>query len=353
MITTVGFLARFVAFAALLCAVGAIAFRLLILNRAVLLPAGSVVRGSRRAASIGVVCGALIVASALVKLVVQTDEMRFPTDSWITVGGNLLLATTWGKTWLIQVGSALLLTMTMTLGRKDALPHWRMVALLALVMAGTFSYSSHAMSAARLGQYTLYADVLHLVGASMWLGTLAVMFISVVAGDGTDPASELAPVALRLQYLSGLLRVFSPVALVGAATVGASGVLAAFAHFTHVRELTTTRYGVYLLIKLGLVALVALMGFRNWRVLTPSLRRDVGNTDTSHTDTSQSVTSHTVPSHTDMSQRVKSHTTRSSKAPTRSMIRTMLLEVLLAVAVLGVTAALVVTPPPSELMSTP
>lgn len=343
MIAAVGFLARFVAFAALLCAVGAIAFRLLILNRATLLPAGSAVRGSRRAASIGVVCGALIVASALAKLIVQADEMRFPTDSWITVGSNLLLATSWGTTWFVQVGSALLLTMTMTLARKDALPHWRMVALLALVMAGTFSYSSHAMSAERLGQYTLYADVLHLVGASMWLGTLAVMFISVVAGDGTDPASELAPAELRVQYLVGLLRVFSPVALVGAVLVGASGVLAAFAHFTHVRELTTTRYGTYLLIKLGVVALVVLLGFRNWRVLTPALRREGGNTDTSQADTSLADTSHPV----------RLHATRSAKRPTRSMVRTMLLEVLLAVAVLGVTAALVVTPPPSELMSPP
>lgn len=309
MIETTGLIARFVTYCAILCIVGAVAFRLLIVTRSGL-SAGIIQRGSRRAAAIGSAAGMLVIVAALVKLVLQTAEMRFPGDSWIGVGSRMLFETSWGTTWLVQVACALLITMTFTLARKDALPRWNVLALLSIALASTPAFASHAKSAQRLGQYTVFADAAHVFGASLWLGTLFVMFMSIVRGDGNEPQSELSTSEMRAMYIASLLRSFSPVALIGAALVVASGVLASFAHITHWNELTGTRYGQNLLAKLAAVGLVWLFGWRNWKFITPYV---------------------------------------STQGP-RRMTRSMAIELTLTLVVIVLTAALVVTPPPAEAM---
>lgn len=267
-------------------------------------------RASRRAAAIGWMAGLLVIASALVKLVLQTEEMMFPTDSWIEVGSRMLFQTSWGKTWLVQVACALLITMTFALARKDALPRWNVLALLSIALASTPAFASHAMSAQRFREFTVYADAAHVLGASLWLGTLFVMFLSIVRNDGNEPQSERSASDMRASYISAMLRSFSPVALVGATLVVASGVLAAFAHVANFNELFNTSYGQKLIAKLIGVGLVWLFGWRNWKFITPQVLT----------------------------------------AGPRRMTRSMTIELTLAIIVLLITSALVVTPPPAEAM---
>lgn len=305
MIESLGLLARFVAFAGILTVVGAVAFRLFVLKR-VGVGASVSARASRRAASLGVFACIAVMIAAVVKLVLQTAEMRFPTDSWLVVGRQMLLETPWGTVWMIQFACAVLLAMSFTLARKDALPRWRTVAILSLVLAASSAFSSHAMSARRFGQYAIAADALHVVGAAVWMGTLFVMFISVWRGDANEPGSELTVSEQRAGYVGLLLRAYSPVAQASVAMVVVSGVVSSLAHLESVGELVSTPYGQALWRKLIFVVIVMALGFRNWKSLTPRLATD---------------------------------------GP-RRMTRGMLAELLIAAVVLALTAALVVTPPP-------
>lgn len=254
--------------------------------------------------------GIIVIVSAIAKLVLQTLEMMFPTDSWIDVGLRMLLHTGWGTTWLVQVACALLITMTFALARKDALPRWNVLALLSGVLAATPAFASHARSAERFKEYTVFADVLHVLGASLWLGTLFVMFMSIVRNDGNEPQSERSVSDMRASYITAILRSFSPVALVGATLVVISGVLSALAHIANFNELFNTPYGQKLIAKLIGVGLVWLFGWRNWKFITPHVL---------------------------------------TQGP-RRMTRSMAIELTLAIAVLLITSALVVTPPPAESM---
>ncbi len=170
------------------------------------LTTGAMGRGSRRSAAIGAFASMALVVADVVKLGIQTSEMRFPTDSWITVGRTMLFSTTWGTVWLVQVACAVLLAMTFTLARKDALPRWNVLAVLSIGLSATPAFASHAMTAHRFAQYSVVADVAHVVGASLWIGTLLVMFASIAGGDGNEPGSERLVSEMRARYIASLLR---------------------------------------------------------------------------------------------------------------------------------------------------
>jgi len=304
-IASLGLVARFVAYAGILTVVGAVAFRLLVVKR-VGVGVSTSARASRRAARLGSIACGLLAIAALAKLVLQTAEMRFPTDSWLVVGRQMLFDTPWGTVWMIQFGCAVLLAMSFTLARKDAFPRWSTIAILSLVLAASFAFSSHAMSASRFGQYAVAADVVHVLAASVWIGTLFVMTASVLGGDAIDPASELSVSEQRANYIGLLLRAFSRVAQVSVALVVGSGAVSSLAHLERIGDLIATPYGEALYRKLIFVAVVLLLGWRNWKLVTPRL---------------------------------------ATEGP-RRMMRGMVGELVVSVVVLLLTAALVVTPPP-------
>jgi copper transport protein len=97
-----------------------------------------------------------------------------------------------------------------------------------------------------------------------WIGMLfmlAVVGLPTLLRHGAAPASDAALA----------VHTFSPIALTAAAIAVATGVLNALVHIDAPAQLVQTDYGRMLLIKVGLVALVFLAGFLNWRVLRPRL----------------------------------------------------------------------------------
>ena len=68
-----------------------------------------------------------------------------------------------------------------------------------------------------------------------------------------------------------MVPVFSPVALVSAGLLVATGAVAAFVHVESVSALFASTYGRLLLAKVALVLLVMVLGALNWRRLTPRL----------------------------------------------------------------------------------
>jgi putative copper export protein len=292
-IDALGLAVRWATFAAILTIVGAVVFRFAILARTNL--AGHrVAEAAARATTVGALAAALLIPVAIARLAVQTSAMRFPGDPWLSVGSTLATQTSWGHVWLMQFGAAVLLVAAFLAARRGGRVWWAVVVVLAAILAATPTLASHAMSAERLTGVSIAADLLHVVAASAWMGTLAVMFDSTRRFDLRDGA-----------YTTALLDVFSPLARWAALAVVASGTLSAVAHITSVSALTGSSYGLMLVRKLIVVAIVAAIGWRNWRTLTPK-----------------------IPT--------------TGPGPMR---RAMAIELAMAMIVLGLTAALVNTPP--------
>jgi putative copper export protein len=113
---------------------------------------------------------------------------------------------------------------------------------------------------------------LHVLAASLWLGTL---FVLVVCGLGQMLRSA-APVVDRERAVAAMVNRFSTVALASGALLGATGVLTSWKHLKPLAALWSTPYGYALLAKLAVVSVVAGMGAWNWRRVGPSLGQEGG-----------------------------------------------------------------------------
>ena len=262
MIEIAGLVARWARLAAMLSVVGAVVFRVVVLRGAAV-GAATIASATRRAAFLGAIASAVIVISAVAWVTFQTADMRFPDESWIEVGTRLVTQTSWGTIWMIHIATAAVLCGAFASARRGGPMRWVVPAILGLVLTVTLTTSSHAMSAKRFSNIAVITDVLHLLGASAWLGTLGVMFTSIASGDGLIDGDG--------RYVSELLRTFSPIALTGAGLVVCSGVVSSLAHIQTVNGLFASRYGLTLLAKVATVLVIALFGWQNWKRITPGV----------------------------------------------------------------------------------
>lgn len=164
----------------------------------------------------------------------------------------------------------------LALGLTVTLPRFRLAAraalgwplTLALAAAGgallyTFSLLSHA--AAMGGPAPLYADLIHLLAAVLWVGPL--VYLALLGGlDQEGRAGGAA--ALRRLSLTGLLTVL-------ALTV--TGTFNALTHASQPAKFVTSAYGWSLWVKLALFVLVLLVAASNrYRLLPRYLAGDGG-----------------------------------------------------------------------------
>jgi putative copper resistance protein D len=105
----------------------------------------------------------------------------------------------------------------------------------------------------------------HILAAATWIGVLMHLCLArrVVTGTPPEAVSVLVAVTQR----------FSPVALVAAALLGLSGVMAATRFLGTPGHLVVSAYGLTLLVKLGLLVPLLAAGYVNFRVMRPALGR--------------------------------------------------------------------------------
>jgi putative copper export protein len=113
---------------------------------------------------------------------------------------------------------------------------------------------------------------LHVLGASLWLGTL---FVLVVCGVG-QMLRPSVPAAEREKIVAELVRRFSTVGLASAGLLGLTGLITSWTHLKPLSALWTTPYGYALIAKLSVVAVVIGLGGWNWRRVGPSLGSEGG-----------------------------------------------------------------------------
>jgi putative copper export protein len=122
------------------------------------------------------------------------------------------------------------------------------------------------------GKWTKLVNPLHIIGGSLWIGTLAILVIvglSVALGTSL-PADERGPVVSRW------VNAFSPLALSSAALLALTGVITAVRHLKYLAALWTTTYGFALDAKLFSVAAVFALGAWNWRRIKPICHTEPG-----------------------------------------------------------------------------
>ena len=175
----------------------------------------------------------------------------------------MLRTTVWGWGWLVGAASTLLIAASLFL-RRGHRAAWRVTVAGAIGLALSFSLTGHAASAPKPMLFVML-DCIHVMAAGGWLGTLLV-----VTTIGLHSVHEL-PVEQRGRAASELINTFSTFALVCASTLVATGFVAAWSHLPTVSALWQTHYGQALFRKLVVIALMALVGAFNWRVIKPRL----------------------------------------------------------------------------------
>jgi putative copper resistance protein D len=171
---------------------------------------------------------------------------------------RLLLAQPWGRAWTVQLGLALATTALLAVP-----PSWRAASTLGIpcVVALSFApaFGGHAGAESRRA-LAIALDGAHVLAAGAWLGTLAVMS---ACTRWSEPEAGTA-----LLYR---IRRLSPLALVSAAVVAATGVGSSWMRIAGGDALLASPYVRWLALKVALFAGVLALGWLNWRRGTPRL----------------------------------------------------------------------------------
>lgn len=296
---------RWLHFLAILGMVGTVTFHLFVLpvarrRRSSTSGTGTDMVGSR-AWWIGALSVGLLAPVVVGRLWMQSAAYHGTELAWDgTALRHLVTGTTWGKAWLLEVLAGVAFSVGLLWARRrSSRSRWTLAAGAVLAISLVPPLSGHAVTVERFRSIAVLSDTLHVLGAGAWLGTLLVLLL---AGILRRPA-----VANESESPVELVSAFSPLALTAAALTAAGGLANALFQFSAPSDLWMTGYGITLLVKLGFVALVAAAGFYNWRRVLPAI---------------------------------------NAGASPRKLIPSASLELLVALAVILVTAILVVLPRP-------
>lgn len=266
---------RWAGYVALLGMVGAAAFELGVLRRLRRRREHGVVvaRAVYGAWYLAAGAAALSLVTLMVRLWLQSAAVYGPAAALDERMLSLLLENTvWGNAWVLQAIATVAFFFGLLVSRAPHghSPGWMGSAGAAVILCAVPALSGHAASVEWATGAAILSDALHVLGAGAWLGTLAMLmaagFPAALSARGTGGTAAFA----------AMVEAFSPVALVGAGTAGLTGVVNALFHLRVPSELWGTRYGQFLLIKLALLAVVAAIGFHNWRRVRPALGEEAG-----------------------------------------------------------------------------
>jgi len=268
-------LVRWANYIALMGVIGAVAFRALVLTtlrrRRVAGHESFMDFAARRAGQVGACFAGLILVAGLGRLYAQSLAMH-GAEHVLSMDRLLLMLqrTVWGWGWLLQMAAGLLALLAFTLAaRRDAAWIWSTAALAALLLAVTPALSGHAAAmAGTAGTVAIVMDTLHVLAAGGWLGTLLLVLLAGV------PAAMRPGNDARGDDVAHLVRAFSPAAMLFAALLVATGLVAVYLHSGSLAALLGSQYGTLLLIKLGVFGLVLGAGAWNYLKVQPALGPD-------------------------------------------------------------------------------
>jgi len=264
--------ARAVHFAATMMAAGIVLFDVCVAEPAFRKSPSSLLAAAlrRRFAWIAWISLALCVLSGAAWFVLTAASMSgqplaqiYAQDALWTV----LLQTDFGNDWFVRLVAvcALAGTFVPLLSASGAASPWlkTAAAILAAVLVGSLAFAGHAIGAEGAeGIIHPAADVLHLVAAAAWVGSLVPLAL-LLAATGKDSTSLAVARTATLR--------FSILGIVSVATLLVTGIVNTWYLAGSVAALTETDYGRLLVIKIALFfAMVGIAAVNRLR-LTPQL----------------------------------------------------------------------------------
>lgn len=266
---------RWVTFTSMIAIIGVVAFRCGVLPVAARRAPEQldVVRSTieNAFARLGIVAASLLIAGSGARLVAQSLAMhgRLELFNGDLVRG-MLFHTTWGRGWMMQSAAALLALVGFVVAQRRVRRSAAVLIGAVLLLVLSAPLSGHAAAIENGRALAVQTDALHVLASSIWIGGLAALLVAGIT------LMRAFPRALAEQSAAHLVNAFSPVAIACVAVVVVSGVVSAAFHVPSLRTLWASDYGRTLLWKAGTVALVAVAGAYNWRVVRPRLNAGRG-----------------------------------------------------------------------------
>ncbi len=209
----------------------------------------------------------LLAVTSVVALALQASDVFDKSFAESLSPGVLsqVLATGFGSSWLLQVGSLTAIAVILLLLTRGANRHpereqmvlwWAgLVAGVALLIAP--SWTGHAMVSVKHFRLAVLTDWLHLIAGGFWVGGLFHLALAWPAAlskisDHNRPAA-----------VHHLIRSFTRTALPSVALLVLAGLYNTWAHVPGLKALWLTEYGQALSVKLLLVLLMLLLGAIN------------------------------------------------------------------------------------------
>jgi putative copper export protein len=211
-------------------------------------------RAAEGAAAVGLVGAGLGIVSFFVNLHDRAE------------GKHQTLSEAFAKTGAVgwaQAALLLVLVASFSLARRRSSAGWPLAGVAAIAFA---------LRSALTGRLAGMVNPLHVLGGSLWLGTLFVLVFCGIAAA----LRPTVPVAERERAVAEMVRRFSSLALFAVSLLAVSGLITGWTHLKSLAALWTTPYGYVLISKLCVVAVVAALGAWNWRKVGPSLGSDGG-----------------------------------------------------------------------------
>ena len=215
-------------------------------------------------------------AAATLIPIIQSAMISETQSEYMKNLGLLYFETANGKVWLIRVISCAIVAFAAYYYGRDVtneanrsnsvtMRTRRTILLYILLFAvllfiGTNSVTSHSSSLATWSQLGIFADFVHSVVVSIWIGGLIyifyVLFPNVIRISKDIFGKVHQPKSILLLILSR----FSVISTVCVGVVGITGLSLAWFHIQNIDELLLSDYGRTLIIKLSLVLPVVILG---------------------------------------------------------------------------------------------
>lgn len=260
---------RWMWFVALLGMIGVPAFRFGVLLRIARDPAhlATAARAELGLGFIALAAASLSVVALCGRLLLQASALGLTEQGWS--GANLdrlLLGTGWGLAWVLQAIATLAFAAGMLIVRAPygRAAGWMGAGGSVILLSAVPALSGHAAAVERVTGIAILADALHVLGAGVWLGSLAMLLavgVPAAFAGGGDAEGSVAAMA----------RAFSRMALVAASTVAVTGVISSLFHVDHGADLWGTTWGRVLLLKVAILIGVAALGAHNWKKVVPAM----------------------------------------------------------------------------------
>ncbi len=175
--------------------------------------------------------------------------------------------TLWGAGWKLQATSAAVAAIAFAAAYRSWPGAW-VVAFPAVALAAVSRpLTGHALEAGSWFSLPVILQAIHVVGASLWLGTLFTM-----TAIGLRRARAL-PAGARAGVIAAMVNGFSPLAQGAVAALFLAGSATAFRYLGSPAAIYGTVYGRVFAAKFVMFAAIAAIGYFNWQKVSPKLEQ--------------------------------------------------------------------------------